>query len=86
VFYVQNIRRYAHNGHTWIKSGIDGFVVYPSCPKQETIIGSRTYEIAMSDFVFMGFLSNGLLKEEERKDKNDNIELTEDELHAQVLQ
>lgn len=34
----------------------------------------------------MRVLSNGLLKEEERKDKNDNIELTEDELHARVLQ
>lgn len=40
----------------------------------------------MSDFVFIRLLSNGLLKEEERKDKNDNTELTEEELHARVLE
>ena len=40
----------------------------------------------MSEFAFIRFLSNGLLTEEERKDKNDIIQLTEDVLHAQGLE
>lgn len=40
----------------------------------------------MSEFAFIRFLSNGLLTEEERKDKNDIIHLTEDVLHAQGLE
>lgn len=40
----------------------------------------------MSEFAFIRFLSNGLLTEEERKDKNEIIQLTEDVLHAQGLE
>jgi hypothetical protein len=39
--------------------------------------------IAMSEFAFIRFLSNDLLTEQERKDKNEIIKLTEDVLHAQ---
>ena len=37
----------------------------------------------MSEFAFIRFLSNGLLTEEERNDKKEIIQLTEDVLHAQ---
>ena len=40
----------------------------------------------MSEFAFIRFLSNGLLTEEEQKDKNDIIQLTEDVLHARGLE
>jgi hypothetical protein len=55
-------------------------------PKNKTVIGRTPYNIAMSEFAFIRFLSNGLLTEEERKDKNDIIQLTEDVLHAQGLE
>jgi hypothetical protein len=42
--------------------------------------------MVMSEFAFIRFLTNGLLTEEERKDKNDIIQLTEDVLHAQGLE
>jgi hypothetical protein len=54
--------------------------------KNKTILGRTLYNIAMSEFAFIRFLSNGLLTEEERKDKNDIIQLTEDVLHAQGLE
>ena len=40
----------------------------------------------MSEFAFIRFLSNVLLTEEERKDKSDIIQLTEDVLHARGLE
>jgi hypothetical protein len=40
----------------------------------------------MSEFAFIRFLSNGLLTEEEKKDKKEIIQLTEDVLHAQGLE
>lgn len=40
----------------------------------------------MSEFAFIRFLSNGLLTEEERKDKNEIIQLTEDVLHARGME
>lgn len=40
----------------------------------------------MSEFAFTRFLSYGLLTEEEQKDKNEIIQLTEDVLHAQGLE
>jgi len=40
----------------------------------------------MSEFAYIRFLSNGLLTEEERKDKNDIIQATEDVLHARGLE
>jgi hypothetical protein len=40
----------------------------------------------MSEFAFIRFLSNGLLTEEEQKNKNDIIQLTEDVLHARGLE
>jgi hypothetical protein len=58
----------------------------PDITKNETIIGRTPYNIAMSEFAFIRFLSNGLLTEEERKDKNDIIQLTEDVLHARGLE
>jgi hypothetical protein len=55
-------------------------------PQTRDIIGRMVYNIAMSEFAFIRFLSNGLLTEEERKDKNEIIKLTEDVLHAQGLE
>jgi hypothetical protein len=40
----------------------------------------------MSEFAFIRFLSNSLLTEEEKKDKNEIIQLTEDVLHARGLE
>jgi hypothetical protein len=40
----------------------------------------------MSEFAFIRFLSNGLLTEEEKKDKKEIIQLTEDVLHAQGME
>jgi hypothetical protein len=40
----------------------------------------------MSDFAFTRFISNGLLTEQERQDKDEIIRLTEDVLHAQGLE
>lgn len=40
----------------------------------------------MSEFAFLRFLSNGLLTEEEREDREDIIRLTEDVLHAQGME
>jgi hypothetical protein len=40
----------------------------------------------MSDFAFIRFLSNGLLTEQERKDKTEIIQLTEEVLHAHGLE
>lgn len=40
----------------------------------------------MSEFAFLRFLTNGLLTEEERNDKENIIMLTEDVLHAQGLE
>ena len=40
----------------------------------------------MSEFAFTRFLSYALLTEEEQKDKNDIIQLTEDVLHARGLE
>ena len=40
----------------------------------------------MSDFAFLRFLTNGLLTEEERNDKEDIIMLTEEVLHAQGME
>ena len=40
----------------------------------------------MSEFAFIRFLSNGLLTEEERKDKNEIIQLTEDVLDARGME
>lgn len=54
--------------------------------KNKTIIGRTPYNIAMSEFAFIRFLSNGLLTEEEKKDKNEIIQLTEDVLHARGLE
>jgi hypothetical protein len=47
---------------------------------------SAVYYTAMSEFAFIRFLSNGLLTEEERKDKNEIIQLTEDVLHARGME
>jgi hypothetical protein len=44
------------------------------------------YNVTMSEFAFIRFLSNGLLTEEERKDKDEIIQLTEEVLHAQGLE
>lgn len=74
----------AHPGGIVHVSSLFNWSVSP--PKQETIIGSRAYNMAMSEFAFIRFLSNGLLTEEERKDKNDIIQLTEHVLHAQGLE
>lgn len=40
----------------------------------------------MSEFAFIRFMSNGLLTEQERQDKDEIIRLTEDVLHAQGLE
>jgi hypothetical protein len=40
----------------------------------------------MSEFAFIRFLSNGLLTEEEKKEKKEIIQLTEDVLHAHGLE
>jgi hypothetical protein len=40
----------------------------------------------MSDFAFIRFLSKGLLTEQERKDKTEIIQLTEEVLHAHGLE
>lgn len=40
----------------------------------------------MSDFAFLRFLTNGLLTEEERNDKEGIIMLTEEVLHAQGME
>ena len=40
----------------------------------------------MSEFAFTRFISNGLLTEQERQDKDEIIRLTEDVLHAQGLE
>ena len=40
----------------------------------------------MSEFAFIRFISNGLLTEQERQDKDEIIRLTEDVLHAQGLE
>ncbi|HEX9677370.1 hypothetical protein [Nitrososphaera sp.] len=40
----------------------------------------------MSDFAFLRFLTNGLLTEEERNDKETIIMLTEEVLHAQGME
>lgn len=40
----------------------------------------------MSDFAFLRFLTNGLLAEEEKKDKETIIMLTEEVLHAQGME
>lgn len=40
----------------------------------------------MSEFAFLRFLTNGLLTEEERKDKETIIMLTEEVLHAQGME
>ena len=40
----------------------------------------------MSEFAFIRFISNGLLTEQERQEKDEIIRLTEDVLHAQGLE
>lgn len=40
----------------------------------------------MSEFAFIRFLTNGLLTEQERQDKSEIIQLTEEVLHAQGLE
>lgn len=40
----------------------------------------------MSEFAFLRFLTNGLLTEEERNDKETIIALTEEVLHAQGME
>lgn len=40
----------------------------------------------MSEFAFLRFLTNGLLTEEERNDKDTIIQLTEDVLQAQGME
>lgn len=40
----------------------------------------------MSDFAFLRFLTNGLLAEEEKRDKETIIMLTEEVLHAQGME
>lgn len=40
----------------------------------------------MSEFAFLRFLTNGLLTEEERNDKENIIALTEEVLHAQGME
>lgn len=47
-----------------------------------------TYHIIcdMSEFAFIRFISNGLLTEEECKDKDEIIRLTENVLHARGLE
>ncbi len=42
--------------------------------------------MTMSEFAFLRFLTNGLLTEEERNDKEEIIRLTEDVLHAQGME
>ena len=51
-----------------------------------TLNNALYYTIAVSEFAFLRFLTNGLLTEEERNEKEDIIRLTEDVLHAQGLE